>query len=190
MKTIAAIDSPKGLGEIILLARKRQGLTQMELAEIADVSRSFVNHLEGNHPRAELGKVVEVLKALDISLAALIPETKHSTNTGQVVPRPDAPRLSHEYEAGAPRSTPDQAEYGAIAPSEYNRMRFSMARQNLARAQRAKRAKSLREITSAWDDGSVIPTPETRDIVNRYIDGLADIDEALAQAKNLANRQR
>ena len=62
-------------GEDVVLAiaatvrgvRRQQGLTQARLAEKAGVSRLFVIELEGGHPRAELGKVLSVLDALEIN---------------------------------------------------------------------------------------------------------------------------
>ncbi|MBU4336678.1 MAG: helix-turn-helix transcriptional regulator [Actinobacteria bacterium] len=54
-----------------LQARRRAlGLTQAEVAERASVSRAFVINLEsGGHTRAEFGRVLAVVRALDLVIA-------------------------------------------------------------------------------------------------------------------------
>ena len=49
---------------------KRKGLrlTQLELAELADVSGRFLRELEHGKPTAEIGKVIEVLAVLGYDL--------------------------------------------------------------------------------------------------------------------------
>ncbi len=51
--------------------RAALGLSQLALAKRAGVGRRFVVDLESGHPRAELGKVLAVLDALDIHALAL-----------------------------------------------------------------------------------------------------------------------
>ncbi|WP_217996495.1 helix-turn-helix domain-containing protein [Piscicoccus intestinalis] len=67
MTTIPVADSVYRLGRAVRDVRKRQNLTQAELAHRAHVSRMFVIDLEAGHPRAELGKALAVLEALGIS---------------------------------------------------------------------------------------------------------------------------
>ncbi|RFA09938.1 hypothetical protein B7R54_12555 [Subtercola boreus] len=52
--------------------REQAGLTQLQLAERARVSRSFVADLEGGKPTVEAGKLMDVFQALgfEISLRA------------------------------------------------------------------------------------------------------------------------
>lgn len=57
------------LGAAIRDARKSRGWTQQQLAEAANVSRQFVLDIErGARLRAELGRVLRILRALDKDL--------------------------------------------------------------------------------------------------------------------------
>jgi len=58
------------LGAAVRDARQARGLTQAGLAERAKVSRQFVISLErGAGPRAELARVLSVLRALGLTMA-------------------------------------------------------------------------------------------------------------------------
>lgn len=57
------------LGAALRERRERAGMTQGRLAERAGVSRAFVIDLErGRRPRAELGRVLSVMRALDAAI--------------------------------------------------------------------------------------------------------------------------
>lgn len=57
------------LGAALRDRRKRTGLTQARLSELAGVSRAFVIDLErGRRPRAELNRVLSVVRALDAAV--------------------------------------------------------------------------------------------------------------------------
>jgi len=57
------------LGAALKYRRERANLTQSEVAERANVSRAFVIDLErGRRPRAELTRVLSVVRALDAAL--------------------------------------------------------------------------------------------------------------------------
>lgn len=63
------ITHQKGLGAFIYDVRTKSGLTQQELAEQAGVSRKWLIGIEqGERPRAELGKVLDLLRVLGIDL--------------------------------------------------------------------------------------------------------------------------
>lgn len=63
------ITHQKNLGAFIHDARTKSGLTQQELALQAGVSRKWLIGIEqGERPRAELNKVLDVLRALGIDL--------------------------------------------------------------------------------------------------------------------------
>ena len=60
------------LGTAIRNTRKRLGLTQSELASKAQVSRAYVIMLEqGTGIRAELGRVLRVVRALGLQFAVV-----------------------------------------------------------------------------------------------------------------------
>jgi HTH-type transcriptional regulator / antitoxin HipB len=64
------IADPSALGAALRHARRSRGWTQADLAQRAEVSRAFVTDLErGARPRAELARVLAVIRALDKSLA-------------------------------------------------------------------------------------------------------------------------
>ena len=48
--------------------RKSQGLTQTELASLADVSLNFVSQLESAKSTVQMDKVLQVLKTLGLEL--------------------------------------------------------------------------------------------------------------------------
>lgn len=60
------------LGTAIRDARDEAGLTQEQLCAAAHVSRRWLVRLEQGHHGAELGKVLDVLRALGLDLA-LVP---------------------------------------------------------------------------------------------------------------------
>jgi y4mF family transcriptional regulator len=65
-----SIDSPKQLGELIRGRRRELGLTQTEVAEVADTNLRFVSELERGKPTARLENVMRVLATLGIQLEA------------------------------------------------------------------------------------------------------------------------
>ena len=56
------------LGQFVRSQRKRVGLTQVDLADLAGVSDRFLRELEKGKPTAEVGKVITVLSALGFDL--------------------------------------------------------------------------------------------------------------------------
>lgn len=62
------VTSTGELAALVRTYRHRRGWTQAELADRAGVSRDWVNRLEGGAPRAEIGKVLDVLSALEVTL--------------------------------------------------------------------------------------------------------------------------
>lgn len=65
------IPNAKDLGVFVRDARKRQGLTQENLAGLTGVGRRFIGDLEKGKETAELGKVLLILGALGVALYAL-----------------------------------------------------------------------------------------------------------------------
>jgi HTH-type transcriptional regulator/antitoxin HipB len=61
----------EAVGQAVRDGRKEKGLTQAQLATRAGVGRRFVVEVESGHMRAELGKVLSILEALDIHAVAL-----------------------------------------------------------------------------------------------------------------------
>lgn len=58
--------SPAELGRAISAARHSRGLTQVDLADRARVSRRFLIHLENGHPGAHLEHVLTVLMCVGL----------------------------------------------------------------------------------------------------------------------------
>ncbi|WP_425307423.1 helix-turn-helix domain-containing protein [Ammonicoccus fulvus] len=66
------VRTPLELGRAIRDAREAAGLTQGELCAKAFVSRRWLVRVEQGHDTAELGKVIDVLRALGLDFA-LVP---------------------------------------------------------------------------------------------------------------------
>lgn len=62
------IYTPADLGGAIRTERKKQGLTQTDLAEVCGVSLSFVSNLENGKTTTELGKTLKVIQTLGLNL--------------------------------------------------------------------------------------------------------------------------
>ena len=60
--------SPKEVGAAIRAERKNQHLTQTELADLCNVSLSFVSNLENGKDTAELGKALKVINTLGLDV--------------------------------------------------------------------------------------------------------------------------
>jgi HTH-type transcriptional regulator / antitoxin HipB len=56
------------LGNVVRIARKRQKLTQAELAERAGVGLRFLSELENGKPTVQLRRTMQVLAALGLTL--------------------------------------------------------------------------------------------------------------------------
>lgn len=64
------IATSKDIGSLIRTERKRQGLTQTELAGLCGIGLTFLSNLENGKQTAELGKALNVLTMLGIDLFA------------------------------------------------------------------------------------------------------------------------
>mgnify|MGYP001940325213 CR=1 FL=1 len=62
----------QALGNFVRAQRKEWRLTQLEVAELADVSDRFLRELEHGKPTAEIGKVIEVLAVLGFDLEPVV----------------------------------------------------------------------------------------------------------------------
>ena len=82
------VNTPADFGHLIRRARKARGMTQQQLARAAAVGRQWIVEIEAGKPRAELGKALQTLAALDLSLTMHgegIPETRRSDDPIEVV---------------------------------------------------------------------------------------------------------
>ena len=64
----------KELGEFIAAERRRQGVTQLQLSQAADVGRRFVVEVEVGKETVQTGQLLKVLDALGVSIALTSPE--------------------------------------------------------------------------------------------------------------------
>lgn len=60
------------IGAFARAQRKERRLTQLEVAELADVSDRFLRELEHGKPSAEIGKVIDVLAVLGFDLEPVV----------------------------------------------------------------------------------------------------------------------
>jgi HTH-type transcriptional regulator/antitoxin HipB len=71
MESLPIYDA-KQLGELIRGRRRELGLTQTEVAEVANTNLRFVSELERGKPTARLENVMRVLATLGIELEARV----------------------------------------------------------------------------------------------------------------------
>ena len=64
----------KELGAFVAKERKRQGITQLELSQAADVGRRFIVELESGKETIHAGKLLKVLTTLGIDISLTVPE--------------------------------------------------------------------------------------------------------------------
>ena len=67
---MAHLRSAKDFGRIIRDERRRQGMTQADLAGLADVGVTFLSQLENGKDSAEIGKAIQVMTILGIDIDA------------------------------------------------------------------------------------------------------------------------
>ena len=77
----------RDLGAAVRRARRETGLSQQALADRAGVSRQWLSRVEaGKGPSAEMGKVLDVLAALGLSVDLVTTPVVEATD--DVAPRP------------------------------------------------------------------------------------------------------
>lgn len=67
-----SIQNMDDLAKIVRVARKKQGLSQIELAGISGLGRRFISELERGKPTAQVAKVILLLNVLGIGLETTI----------------------------------------------------------------------------------------------------------------------
>ncbi|WP_101674303.1 helix-turn-helix domain-containing protein [Alloalcanivorax mobilis] len=65
------VDNPAELGRRIRAARKAQGLTQVDLAEIAGVGPRFLSELERGKDTVRLGLALKIARLVGLDLFAV-----------------------------------------------------------------------------------------------------------------------
>lgn len=60
--------SSQDVGAVVRAERKRQKLTQTQLAQLCGVSLSFVSNLENGKPTTELQKTLKVISTLGLDM--------------------------------------------------------------------------------------------------------------------------
>lgn len=63
-----------GIGKRIRALRQARELTQEELARRADLTKGFISQIEGDRTSLSLDSLIQILKALDTSLASFFTE--------------------------------------------------------------------------------------------------------------------
>ena len=65
------INKMDDLAKLVRQTRKKQGLTQTDVAGLSGLGRRFISELEGGKPTAQVAKVLLVLNVLGIGLEAV-----------------------------------------------------------------------------------------------------------------------
>ena len=66
------------VGALIRDRRKALRLTQERLSELADISASFLGHIERGTRKASIETIVRIAEALDVCVCAFIPQMRHT----------------------------------------------------------------------------------------------------------------
>jgi len=66
-----SIQNIEDLAKVIKSTRKKQGMTQTELAGISGLGRRFISELENAKPTAQVAKVILVLNVLGVGLETI-----------------------------------------------------------------------------------------------------------------------
>ena len=74
VKMVIDMLTPADIGTIVRTTRKAQGLRQDELAGAAGVGLRFIVDLEAGKPTVQLGKALQVLRALGCTLDVRAPD--------------------------------------------------------------------------------------------------------------------
>ena len=69
------LENIEQLGHLIRTHRKRAGLNQTDLAEMAGVGKTLIFDLEKGHKKVSLEKLMAILKVLNIKLYLLPPSS-------------------------------------------------------------------------------------------------------------------
>lgn len=65
---MVSVYSSQDVGAVVRAERKRQQLTQTQLAQLCGVSLSFVSNLENGKPTTELQKTLKVISTLGLDM--------------------------------------------------------------------------------------------------------------------------
>jgi len=74
------IRDPQQLGAALQRERKRQGLTQIQLAEKAGLRQQTISAVEGGKPRSELQVIFDIMAALGIEVTLSSRDGKNRPN--------------------------------------------------------------------------------------------------------------
>lgn len=176
MKTKASIASVARVASTVREARESLHLTQDQLAQRAQVSRTFIGNLENGHARAELGKVLDVISALGLSPSVIVvprgTQTKVRTVRTRVRRRDQRPRRAESNALISPASRTKQPKIPATA------LHMSPAR---ATANSSSIDQTLALIEKGQQLAGHHPSNEALDRARRVLDGTTDVSAARAE---------
>ena len=66
--------SVENIGKLVRRTRKSLGLTQSELAMVSDTGKRFIGELENGKSSCQLGKALQVIESLGITIQFSLPE--------------------------------------------------------------------------------------------------------------------
>jgi len=92
MQSPAVLAATHRLGAHVQAMRKRQRLTQEQLAERAGVGRTTLHKLEAGHPGVAIASVLEVLQVLDPEMVDRILEVIDTDPLGRALERRRLPQ--------------------------------------------------------------------------------------------------
>ena len=85
--TMTIITTPD-LGQFVRATRKALGVTQDQLALTSGTNRRFIVEIESGKATAQIGKVLQVLKTLGVTITLASPPGANALNTKPPAPQP------------------------------------------------------------------------------------------------------
>jgi y4mF family transcriptional regulator len=94
------IRTPKDIGLLIREARRSKSMTGAQLARQAGVAHSWLSEIENGKPTAEIGKVLQVMLFLGLTMDVTPPGSTSSISAGLASQDTDYPNLDDIIQDG------------------------------------------------------------------------------------------
>lgn len=162
---------PVALGSKIRTLRRREGLTQVQLADKLGISASYLNLIEHNRRPLPAALLIQVAQLFDVDLRALAPES-------------DARLMSDLMEAfgdplfeGQPLNAGEVRDLASGSPAVARAVLSLYQQYRAARDSAQALASRLSDDALPALDQSPLPSEEVGDLVQRHVNYFPDLEE-------------
>ncbi|WP_262495449.1 helix-turn-helix domain-containing protein [Paeniglutamicibacter gangotriensis] len=185
MKTKASIATVARVASTVRETRESLHLTQDQLAESAQVSRTFIGNLENGHTRAELGKVLDVITALGLRPSVILETPVIQTEARTV-------GIRARSRGFKPRRTKTNALISPVGQTERPKIPATALR--LSPSLATVNSPSIDQTLALIEKGQQLaghhPSSEAIDRARRVLDGTTDVIAARAELAAKYQRAR